>query len=344
MKNILLTTNHPAPYIDQWLVKIEEEYTLTVIYNKRKDDQKIWKGFRGHQGYYYEDLNNISLAKLIKNAELLIVGGWTNKECFKTIVIGKFLGKKVGVFTDFPFHQNKYADFFKYVFLYRWLNYVFCATESTCEYIIKKYRVPAKKVKLFPYAVAFPSFIKEKKEKEKYIRVFIANNFIERKGYRVLFKALEKLQNVEDADKFIFDIAGYGEQYEFYREKARQIKLLIRFHGWCELEEYTKLKGACNVYIHASLEEPFGIPPLDAMACQKVVIVSDGVKSTDLLIENGKNGFIYQAENADALFQILKNLDTSSFAQIGVNARRDVIKKYSLTTNMKSIGECLIDK
>lgn len=96
--------------------------------------------------------------------------------------------------------------------------------------------------------------------------------------------------------------------------------------------------------IHASLEEPFGIPPLDAMASEKVVIVSDGVKSTDRLIENGVNGYIYPAEDSDRLCEILSNLNKIDFARIGEQARKDVISKYDLSANMKSIEECLLEK
>lgn len=342
MKTVLLTTNHPAPYIDQWLEKIEEKYKLIVIYNKKKDTQKSWKGFSGHEGYYYEELSLGKLIGLVKQADLLIIGGWTNKECFSTILAGKSLGKKVAIFTDFPFHQNKYADVFKKVFLYRYIDYVFCATDSTCDYICEKYVVPARKAKLFPYAVELPTVVPEKSIKsDDKIRVFIANNFIERKGYRILFEALEKLQG--NTEKFIFDIAGHGEQYECYKHIVEKLKLQINFYGWCELEQYTALKVNCDVYIHASLEEPFGIPPLDAMACEKVVIVSDGVKSTDKLIKNGVNGYIYPAMDAERLCEIIEKLDKNEFGQIGKAARQSVMEKYDLSANMESIEESLIE-
>lgn len=44
-------------------------------------------------------------------------------------------GKKTAVFTDYPFHQNKYADLFKKYILYKKLDYVFCATKSTERFI-----------------------------------------------------------------------------------------------------------------------------------------------------------------------------------------------------------------
>ena len=342
MKTVLLTTNHPAPYIDQWLKRIEKEYNLIVIYNKKKDDQKTWKDYKGHFGYYYEELKIRDLKKLVQKADLLIVGGWTNKECFATIVMGKIYGKKLAIFTDFPFHQNKYADIFKKIFLYRWVNYIFGATESTCEFIENKYALPKNKVKLFPYAVNLPSVVPSKEKIDiEHIRVFVANNFVERKGYYVLFEALKKLQNASNAERFIFDIAGHGELYDKYVEEAKQIDLAINFHGWSELAEYTRLINNCDVYIHASIEEPFGIPPLDAMACEKVVIVSDGVKSTNRLIRNKINGYTYPAHDWDELYRILKDLDSSDFERMGKQARKDVVSKYNLSINMQSIEESL---
>lgn len=108
-------------------------------------------------------------------------------------------------------------------------------------------------------------------------------------------------------------------------------------HGWVEPSEYTRLMSQADVYIHASLEEPFGIPPLDAMYKKKVVIVSDGIKSTDRIIDNGVNGFIYKSTDAEQLAKIIMSLKKESFSSIGEAAHKTVVQHYSISRNIDSL-------
>ena len=41
MKSILLTTNHPAPYIDEWVKILRKEYEVDVVYRKRLHDDVL---------------------------------------------------------------------------------------------------------------------------------------------------------------------------------------------------------------------------------------------------------------------------------------------------------------
>ena len=46
----------------------------------------------------------------------------------------------------------------------------------------------------------------------------------------------------------------------------------MKLKGWVEYAEYLDILAANDVFIHASLHEPFGIPPMDAMRYGKLVI------------------------------------------------------------------------
>lgn len=343
-KTILLTTNHPAPYIDKWIDEIKLKYKVIVIYNHMRSEKKSWTGFAGHKGYCFETLRYAELKKIIKQCDLLIIGGWTNKECMTTIILGRVFKKKIALFTDYPFHQNKYAVAFKRLFLYRIINFVYGATYSTCDYIEEKYKLKSDKVLFFPYAVDFriegtESGIQNSDGTQ--VNVLIANNFIKRKGYSILFGAFKILDHTHTKD-FVFHIAGHGEEFDKYRKIASELDLDIRFYGWVENEEYRNLQRISQVYIHPSLEEPFGIPPLDAMARGKVVIVSDGVKSTNTIINKGINGFIYSSTNSSELASILLKLRNYDFEQIGIQAAKDVRKYYGIENINKTIARCMI--
>lgn len=78
--------------------------------------------------------------------------------------------------------------------------------------------------------------------------------------------------------QFHFIILGHGEEEGKYKEIAESLDMDIEFYGWTEPEKYQRFMDETDVYIHPSIEEPFGIPPIDAMGRKKVVIVSDASK------------------------------------------------------------------
>lgn len=57
MKSILLTTNHPAPYIDNWVKILRKEYEVDVVYRWRKDQYKQWANFQGTKGLFYDEIS-----------------------------------------------------------------------------------------------------------------------------------------------------------------------------------------------------------------------------------------------------------------------------------------------
>lgn len=345
MHRILLTTMHPAPYIDRWMFTLGNEFNTTVIYNRFKSREKLWKEYQGYPGEYFPKLSIWKLIQLIKKNELIIVGGWTNFYCLETIIFSILLHKKVAIFTDYPFHQNKYADVFKKYILYRSIDYIFGATQSTCEFIRNKYgKTTINKTKLFPYIFekSSVSTCNFKDDNKDHMNIYIANNFIDRKGYSILFEALKIVSQSPLKNKYEITISGSGILLEHYKKVASKMNLNIKFCGWIETKDYNEIMEKTDIYIHPSLEEPFGIPPLDAMYKQKVVIVSDGVKSTDKIIRNGINGYIYPRQNAQILADIILSLDCKTFENIGINAYNDVNSYYSVKINTETIKSCLV--
>ena len=57
MKKILFTTNHPAPYIDKQVDILRRNFSVDIVYKKRKDNYKKWKGFSGFKGKYYDEMS-----------------------------------------------------------------------------------------------------------------------------------------------------------------------------------------------------------------------------------------------------------------------------------------------
>ena len=65
-------------------------------------------------------------------------------------------------------------------------------------------------------------------------------------------------------------------------------------------------KYRVDIYLHASNQEPYGIPPMDAMARGKVVIGSTGVYSCLDRIIHKENGLLFKAGKSNEIEKCLK--------------------------------------
>ena len=352
-KKILMIVNEPSPYMDIWFNGIAQKNELTVIYTAEVNAGHPWKTFKGFGGIFSSDMSLNELRKKVKECDLVIAGGWIRIYPFMAMMFGFLYHKTTIMTTDHPFHPKKWVSLFKRLFLYRKLDYIFCATEETCASIIKTYgKVVEGKTRFFPYGIDTEVKISTKKHQIDRIDVLVATNFLPRKGHSVLFEALKMLDKEDERikSKYHFTFVGKGDELGKCQTIARELSIDTKFLGWVENEEYHRLMDETDVYIHPSIEEPFGIPPVDAMCKGKVVIVCDGVMSLRGLIRQGENGFHYSSpvENNNAsveLYSILIGLDSEKFEYIGKQAREDAIKKFSFTQFVDMIEDlCKIEK
>jgi glycosyltransferase involved in cell wall biosynthesis len=100
--------------------------------------------------------------------------------------------------------------------------------------------------------------------------------------------------------------AGYGEVLQ---EKAGKT---VDFLGEVNDEEKTKLMAGAKAFLFASVDEDFGIIPVEAMGAGLPVIAykSGGVKET---VIDGKTGIFFEALTIDSLVSAIKKFETLKF-------------------------------
>ena len=74
--------------------------------------------------------------------------------------------------------------------------------------------------------------------------------------------------------QFIYHIVGQGEEEEFLRKLAGQLGIAdkVIFHGSLDNRQLAVLLGKAKLFLHGSVAEPFGMAPLEAIACNTPVI------------------------------------------------------------------------
>ena len=313
------------------------EFELTVFYNKKKSAEKLWKKQEFYDGTFIPTISLYALLRSLFQRDFVIVSGWSSRVNVMIIFYLIIIRKPFAIFSDVPDDQNitPTKTFLKKMF-FRFIPYLFVTGKTGVEHFRKFYNVPEKKMRIFPYTVRIPTsgeideINRHRNEalllkKDEKIRIFIANRFIERKGYKTLLRAFERLKKNGCLENFSIKIAGSGEQYERYVEAFGRISQQIELLHWIEVEHYKRLIKSMDVFIHASLFEPYGIPVLDVMGHGKLIIASDGVMSAVDLIENGTNGFLYHGSDDQELYTLLKKIHDrrAMIYEIGHNARKD---------------------
>lgn len=129
--------------------------------------------------------------------------------------------------------------------------------------------------------------------------ILFIGNLIHRKGVDLLLHALAELKSTYD---FRLIIGGSGPLKEDLEELTRQLDLAecVQFTGIIEHDNVYKWFAAANVCVVPSRKEPFGIVPLEAMACRTPVIASNtGGLSEN--IQHGVNGLLFDVDDKDSL-------------------------------------------
>ncbi len=140
--------------------------------------------------------------------------------------------------------------------------------------------------------------------------LFTCRQLIPRKGIRYLIMAMPYIIKKHPKSKLL--VAGDGMEREFLEELIDRLKLRknVTLLGWIKNEELPAYYNASEIAIMPSLEEGFGIPAAEAMACELPVVSTDAGGLVEV-VDNSRTGFIVPKANekelAAAIIKLLDN-------------------------------------
>jgi len=172
------------------------------------------------------------------------------------------------------------------------------ATKDQVDYLDKK-GVSKTKIELIPHfshinPVAEPSF----SHSEKHIFACYGR-MVNKKGFHIILNAFKKFTETNIKAELI--IGGDGPEMARLKSQSEDLGLgsRVKFVGWIkDVETFLK---TIDVFVLPSLDEPFGIAVLEAMAMGKTIISTKSQGPREILNDN--NAYLVEINDVDSLFQ-----------------------------------------
>ena len=157
------------------------------------------------------------------------------------------------------------------------------------------------------------------------------------KGQEMFIESLHYVKKEMPEKTFTAVILGSDQGRKVYKKK------LIRLVEQYRLQNYVKFIDKCelmpiaykvsDIVVSSSIEpEAFGRVSVEAQSMEKPIIASNIGGSKETIIDD-KTGFLFEAKNSEALGKKLihvLNLDESTLKFIGIEGRKNVIKKFNI--------------
>jgi glycosyltransferase involved in cell wall biosynthesis len=178
---------------------------------------------------------------------------------------------------------------------------------------------------------------------------FVAR-LIPQKGHLVFFEALAKVVGdfPETRAIVVGDSALNDTEADEYRRSLRDrvvsLNLANRviFAGF--KNDVAAVMNAIDLFVHASLKEPFGSVIVEAMAAGKPVVASATLGPQEI-IDDGVTGLLSPAGDPDALAERMALLlrDKTLARRLGEDGRRYVAQKYDLSETIRLLDGHFLD-
>ncbi|MCI0591225.1 MAG: glycosyltransferase family 4 protein [Gammaproteobacteria bacterium] len=321
-------------------VEVENVYRFPLILSNFSFNRDLWR----HKFYldtrYYEFLSTRIVGGLTpqdENYALLQIGGIYNLKPLLNAA-GPVFSYHDGNLAqairnpNFPrklsrSHVQRAFDYEKRV--YQNVDMIFTMSEYLRESFLNDFGIEDRKVKTIGAGInldSVPEVLKKDYDNENLL--FIGADF-ERKGGMVLLRAFRKVRSVCPAAKLhivgprklaIPSDLSHGVVYQGFLSKNDPI----------EKRMFAKIMNDSSLFVMPSLYEPFGIAPLEAMAYQIPVILTDGWAFPEM-VQPGFNGELVRFGDADDLAEKIISLlkKPSLLETMGKAGRELVLKRFT---------------
>lgn len=171
-------------------------------------------------------------------------------------------------------------------------------------------------------------------------RVGMFGRLVPWKGHETFLRALACLDASVPWRAMVVGDATYGQDDHARRlaELADDLGIAGRVEWLGFRRDVPKLMRRCDVVVHASLREPFGLVVAEAMASGSAVIATNTVGPAEI-IEPGRSGLLTEPGDVEALGGALERLllDAPLRERLGRAARRRIVERFDLRRSLDEL-------
>ena len=209
-------------------------------------------------------------------------------------------------------HQNKHSKLRNLIRRYLANNADKILTNNNLgfDYLTNFLRVKHHKILVAPYLVSEPPSIKllSKTENKEKIKFLFVGQIIQRKGLIYVLKAISRLDLVAQ-NKFQFDVIGTGDEIYILQQFVENNNLFnVNFLGFIDYEKISQYYSDADCFIINTLHDYRALVGFEAInaGCAIIGSTNDGARFE--VIHEGKNGFIIDPKNIEAIKKALTRL------------------------------------
>jgi len=218
-------------------------------------------------------------------------------------------------------------------------------SQTTIRHLQTKSKIPSEKIHLLYNFVDLDKFSVDKlnstkqSSRHKYnvpndAFVFgFAGRFIERKGWREFIQAAKIIN--QEYPNIHFIIVGDGVDKEELQSLITNIPKVHYLGYYSDMPSYYRM---LDCFVIPSHWEPMGITEIEALA-MGVPVIASNVEALNEIIQDNKNGLLFEAKNAEDLAQSMLKLcqDINLQNSLKINGLKDS-KNYSLKSYISKLN------
>jgi len=204
----------------------------------------------------------------------------------------------------------------------------FIAISNFMKNLLLREKISEEKIAVVPNPVELEKFLKLKPRKRKIPKILYLGAYEGFKGPQILLKALKEIK-----ENFRANFYGSGSLEKWMKNfvERNNLSKKIKINEKVSYEKIPSLYEEHDIIVFPSLwSEPFGRVLVEGMASGKVIIASK-IGGIPEVVEDRKNGFLFQPGNVSELSQLIKNLliNKNLRLKIGKEGIKTAKKKYS---------------
>jgi glycosyltransferase involved in cell wall biosynthesis len=217
---------------------------------------------------------------------------------------------------------------------------VIMSTSHVMKQEILKYT--KKEVVVTPFGVDVNTFSKKENPLKKADTIYIGTikPIEEKYGITTIINAAKLVVEKNKAFNFKFLLIGSSNNIDVYKSQIEELQLTDYFEitGRIPFSKISAYHNLLDIFLNVSIDdsESFGVAAVEAMACEKPVIVTDvgGLKE---VVNNGEFGSVIPKNNPEALANAITEIITNKekATEIGIKARQHVLNLYNWDNNLE---------